>query len=136
MIVCLLVDYTCVRNLFHFKSPLMPMLNRERMWICPHTNAELTVNVSRMGFLMQVHPVHVHLNVEQEDLYGACQEFFAGDMDKYNLITLSSGAPRIQLVEDLPKLQLQRHKINLFTEPNGAVDAINIYADVQYRMLL
>ena len=51
-------------------------------------------------------------------------------MDKYNLIALSNGAPRIQLVEDLPKLQLQQHKINPFAEPNGVVDAINIYADV------
>ena len=48
--VSLLVDYTCVKTLYAAKMPIIPTLDKERIYIRPHTDASLTMDVTKIGF--------------------------------------------------------------------------------------
>ena len=61
--VCLLVDYKCVKSLYYAKLPVMPILKKEKIFICPHGDVNLTLETMKVGILTKQHPKHINHGV-------------------------------------------------------------------------
>jgi len=133
--ICLLIDYTSQKNLHHAKQLVMDTLIKEKLYVRYHSDASLTVEAKKIGFLTRHHPDFVHIEALQLRLHEAMKQTYVRNKGRYDRIIEKYKAKPIESPDYLPQLQLHKHQTNPLLRTGGSFPAINLYAPTQYRAL-
>ena len=133
--VCLLIDYSSQKNLYHAKKLIMHTLLTEKMYVRYHSDLLLTVKSRKIGFFTRHHPDFIHIEAMQLRVHKAMKRTFLKHKGRYDRIIEKFKARPIDCVEDLPQLQLHKHSTNPLQRTNGFFPAINLYAPTEYHAL-
>lgn len=93
--VSLLVNYTCAKALYAAKMPIILTLDKERIYIRPHTDATLTMDVTKIDFFTRHHPKHVNLGPSQGQLHKEMNRLFMKNQSKCLQLIKQYNLPRL-----------------------------------------
>ena len=99
--VCLLIDYSSQKNLYHAKKLIMHTLLTEKMYVRYHLDPTLTVKLRKIGFFTRHHPDFIHIEAMQLRVHKAMKKTFLRHKGRYDRIIKKFKARPIKCVEDL-----------------------------------